>query len=242
MSKRTVVSVIALVLAAGVHPGFAQNHGIGGRIGLTFATFGGDVDPNSKTGFVLSGYFIYSFSDRVSVTPELSYVRKGARSRGVGIFFDPSTFVVTEEAIELTTNLDYGRLLAPITLMIPARRFAVRFQAGPAIALELRCSGEVKVETERFGPTGTRIGGESATVSGDCGDESPLVWPLGISTKSLDFGLVFGAGMDVRAGPGAITIDLRYDLGLADIHDDTNGSIKNRAFEILLGYVRYFTG
>jgi hypothetical protein len=92
MSKRVAVSVVALLLAAVAHTGFAQDLGVGGRIGPTFTTFGGDADPDSKTGFIVGGFFIYSFSELVSVYPELSYVRKGASStRLASGGFDPST-------------------------------------------------------------------------------------------------------------------------------------------------------
>jgi hypothetical protein len=85
---------------------------------------------------------------------------------------------------------------------------------------------------------------DSATESSGCGEERDqfVLQPGFTSTKSLDFGLVFGAGIDVGIGKGAITGDFRFDLGLTDLQDGTGGSIKNRAFEILLGYAHYFSG
>jgi hypothetical protein len=244
MSKRVAVSVVALLLAAVAHTGFAQDLGVGGRIGPTFTTFGGDADRDSKTGFIVGGFFIYSFSELVSVYPELSYVRKGASStRLASGGFDPSTGGFLEHTLEHTTDLDYLELQVPITLTIPAHRIGVRVYGGPAVALELKCSAEQRLETEAFSPAGTSLGVDSATVSGGCEDESLLHGvPLFTSTKSLDFGLVFGAGIDVGIGKGAITGDFRFDLGLSDIQDGTDGSIKNRAFEILLGYAHYFSG
>jgi len=242
MSKRIAVSVILLFLAAGAQPGLAQGQGVGGRIGPTFTTFGGDADPDSKTGFIVGGFFIYSFSELVSVYPELSYVRKGASSSGgVGVFINDRGELV-EVTLEHTSNLDYAELQVPITLTIPARWIGVRVYAGPTVALELNCSAELRFETKTFSPAGTSLGVESSTVSGACEDESPLGGPMFISTKSLDFGLVFGAGLDVGIGKGSIIGDFRFDLGLTDIRDGTGGSVKNRAFEILLGYVHYFSG
>jgi hypothetical protein len=50
MSMRVAVSMIALFLAASAQPGFAQNHGIGGRIGPTITIFASDADWDFKTG------------------------------------------------------------------------------------------------------------------------------------------------------------------------------------------------
>ncbi|NIN10003.1 MAG: outer membrane beta-barrel protein [Gemmatimonadales bacterium] len=243
MNKRVAVSVAALLFAASVHTGFSQGPGVGARVGPTFSTFGGDAESGSKTGFIVSGYFIYSISERVSVYPELSYVRKGGTSSGRVLSQDPVRGFFIEETSERTTGLDYLELQVPITMMIPARRTAVsaRLYAGPSVAVELKCRTELNLTARTFSPTGPTLDVTSTTESGSCESESQTGGPLFTSTKRLDFGLVLGAGMDVGIGRGAITGDLRYDFGLADIQDGTGGSIKNRAFEILLGYAHYFS-
>jgi hypothetical protein len=48
--------------------------------------------------------------------------------------------------------------------------------------------------------------------------------------KSIDFGGVVGAGVALNK----ISLDARYGLGLASIAD--GGSVKNRAFTLMLGY------
>ncbi len=244
MNKRVAVSMVALFLAAGVHTGFAQGRGIGTRIGPTFTTFGGDAESDSKTGFIISGFFIYSFSELVSVDPELAYVRKGGGSTALFVDTDPVTGGILRQNLEWTNDLDYVELHLPVTLRIPARQTAVRARvyAGPAVALELNCSTELSLRVERFSPAGASLDVTSVSESGSCEDESSLGAPLFTSTQSLDFGVILGAGLDVGIGRGAITGDLRFDLGLADIQDGTGGSIKNRAFEILLGYAHYFSG
>ena len=56
-------------------------------------------------------------------------------------------------------------------------------------------------------------------------------------TKSTDFGLVIGGGITYPIGNGAITGDIRYNLGLTSV-DDTGADedIKNNVIQILVGY------
>jgi hypothetical protein len=53
------------------------------------------------------------------------------------------------------------------------------------------------------------------------------------TTKSTDFGMIFGGG--IAAGPA--TIELRYDLGLRDLNDDPTEDlkVKSRTLSILFG-------
>ena len=55
------------------------------------------------------------------------------------------------------------------------------------------------------------------------------------ATNSIDVGLLFGAGVDVRLGPGMLSGDLRYDLGLTDV-TEADWTLKNRSIETLVGY------
>jgi hypothetical protein len=50
--------------------------------------------------------------------------------------------------------------------------------------------------------------------------------------NNTDYGMVFGGGLDTRAGPGRVMLEGRYDLGLADL----GGAVYSGAFSILAGY------
>lgn len=53
------------------------------------------------------------------------------------------------------------------------------------------------------------------------------------TTKSMDFGVVFGGGVDF----GTLSVDLRLDLGLTSIDDSADSSdIQNRTLSLLVGY------
>ena len=59
--------------------------------------------------------------------------------------------------------------------------------------------------------------------------------------KSTDFGIVFGGGAALNAGPGAIFTDIRYTLGLTNINATSSGvEAKNGVFTISLGYMFKF--
>lgn len=97
-----------------------------------------------------------------------------------------------------------------------ASSMSPRIYAGPTIAFETGC--ELSATDS-----------DGAEVESDCEQ-------VGIDTKSADFGLVFGAGVDVGVGRFVVTGDARYDLGVTNLDDSgADGSVKNRAWEFFLG-------
>jgi len=54
--------------------------------------------------------------------------------------------------------------------------------------------------------------------------------------QSTDYGVVFGGGTDVRLGPGAVTLDVEYALGLRNMHTEPDGKAHSRVFAFAAGY------
>ena len=58
--------------------------------------------------------------------------------------------------------------------------------------------------------------------------------------KSVDFGLVFGGGVDFPIGEGIMTFDARYTMGLSSFREDdddgTSYDWKNKAISFIVGY------
>ena len=55
--------------------------------------------------------------------------------------------------------------------------------------------------------------------------------------KSTDFGIVFGAGLDLAAGSGSFILDVRYTLGLTTLDDsDEPDDVKNGVWSFSVGY------
>jgi len=56
--------------------------------------------------------------------------------------------------------------------------------------------------------------------------------------KTMDFGVVVGAGVDFDMGTGKVTLDGRYTLGLMSIDDsEAEQDWKNGAISVMIGYM-----
>jgi hypothetical protein len=218
-------------------PAYAQILEIGGRLGPAIATTARDGDGDSKLGFSIGGFAGYRLGDRVTIYGELSFVRKGFSSEAI-LFGDAGGGVVQQTTLEWTVHLDYLELQVPLAFVFPTGgRLRPRLYAGPSLAIELRCGSGLAVQNEFYIVGGELIGSEESEVTGDCRDgydQGPFV-PLLIETKTIDIGILFGGGLDIRIGSGALTADVRYNLGLIDV-DESDATLKNRAFQVLLGY------
>ena len=89
-------------------------------------------------------------------------------------------------------------------------------------------SGGVKPSVFAGPAVGFKVSGKSAFD----GEEEDLE-----EAKGTEFGIVFGAGLDLAAGSGAFTIDARYTLGLTTLDDSAVAAdIKNGVWSFSLGY------
>ncbi len=221
MKRASGILVAALLLAFVATPGMAQNLSAGIQGGIGFANLGGDVEgTDSKLGFSGGANLAVDLHEYFRLQFLGQYVRKGAEE--------------SEPGVELKLNLDYIELMVPATLLIPIENSPIRPRlfVGPAIAFELDCS--ISLEA---------VGILSADI--DCADVADLTdGEVEVETKSIDFGVLFGGGMDIAVGNGAITFDILYNLGLADINDipDDPDSVKNQNIQILAGYRFFFGG
>ena len=126
-------------------------------------------------------------------------------------------------------SLDYIELLVPATLTIPIENSPItpRIYAGPALAFELSCEAS----------------DDSTTVDCDELSEATGGFIPDFETKSVDFGVFFGGGVDLMVGTGALTLDILYNLGLTNINDVEGAEvvdINNRVLQLLVGYKFFF--
>jgi len=201
------LSALALVLALLSPPAAAQNRpAVGVYGGVNFAKFGGDDvgDVDTRTGFQAGAFASIPLGRIVSLVPGVAYSQQG-------------TGVDVGGGISGTFKLDYVevplllKLAAPLQGSPKVRPFAV---LGPALGFEVGC--KVKAQS----------GSQSAEV--DCDDPA-----LGLQTKSVEFGLHFGAGIEVSQ----FFLGLRYQLSLTSLDDSgADADIKNRVLAIVAGY------
>ena len=210
--------VAAAALAVFIMSGQAQGQDkrAGVNLGIDFSTLGGDIEElagtnaETTTGFSAGGFIGIDVSNVLRIQLNGQYVQKGAKFE--------------ESGVRLTFDVPYVELLLPVTLLIPIESSSItpRVYAGPSLAFETSCDITLEVPPE-----------PAVTVA--CSDfDAP--------TKTTDYGVFFGAGVDFAVGAGELVLDVLYNLGLANINNfpgDTE-TIKNRNFQILLGYAFLF--
>ena len=217
---RYLTSLLAVLCLSALFPGGARGQGftIGIKGGLNVASLSVDdpADPDfgfdSRTGLVGGAYIQCGGVGWFTLQGELLYSRNGAKVTGA----DPA----------YTIDLDYLRVPVLFMARLSSGESPVLPIAylGPQVSFQTRCQ-----VTEEDG---------GAPASLDCASEEvaePLI------TNLVDFGLVFGGGLEVPVGRLMMQLDARYNLGLSNINggpDATDTSVSNRgwSFTVGLGY------
>jgi len=119
-----------------------------------------------------------------------------------------------EFGVEVELGIDYLEL--PLLLRFEPSvggTITPHFMVGPALALRVSCNAAAMAE--------------GFEISIDCDDEFD-------DLKSMDFGAMAGAGMDIAtSGSMSVSVDILYNLGLSSISESDD--VKNRAFSIVAG-------
>jgi hypothetical protein len=164
-------------------------------------------DLDSKMGLCLGVYVTRHINEVFAIQPEVLISQRGAKSEET--VEEQGVTVDTETSINLMF-LDIP-ILAKISAPINGS-MTPNFFLGPYAGLKLSSKIKVKAEAE----------GQSVEAETDL-DE----WPR------IDYGLVFGGGLDYDLGSGAFIFEARYSLGMrADEEDES----KSRVFTLLAGY------
>ena len=214
---RYLMLLLAAVCLVGLVPDCARGQGftMGLKGGLNVSNLSVDdpADPDfgfdSRTGFVGGAYLQCGGIGWFTLQGELLYSRSGAKSRGANPAF--------------TIDLDYLRV--PVLFM-------ARFSSGESPVLPIAYLGPQVSFQSRCRVTGD-IDGTSASF--DC-DSEELDEPL--VTNLVEFGLVFGGGLEVPVSLLTMQLDARYNLGLTNLNggpdaDDVN--VKNRGWSFMVG-------
>jgi hypothetical protein len=191
----------------------SQAQTIGFKLGPSFSTISTDepgFNPGTLTKFTGGGFIRFGMGG-LAIQPELMYVTKGSKTS-----FSEEGFTADAEL-----RLDYIEVPVLVVLPIGAGTSIAPFvYAGPAFSFEVGCS------------VAFSAGGFEG--SGDC-DEGDVEGPA--ERKKLDVGIMGGLGLAIPMGPGAITLEGRYNFGLMNLNDSSEGgSIKNRSGAVLVGY------
>ncbi len=222
----------------------AQKMGFGIKGGLNFSTLSGDFTPStttlnkeSVTGYNIGAYGYLGFNPLLALEAEVNYTQLGVKYSGIVSQIGTST-------TSITSNLTYNYIQIPILMRLQTgfSDFKVWGNVGPYVGLSLGGNNK-SLETKV-------IGG----IAGNITNLTPIDVPLksGDDIQSVDFGVMAGAGIGYKVGPGYITFDARYVLGLnKSFNSLTLGTtansltvnyddLKNRSIVLNLGYLFVF--
>jgi len=111
--------------------------------------------------------------------------------------------------------------------------FTVEYLELPVLAKIILSTGETKPYLLAGPALGILLSSEGKVEMGGISISDELE-----DVKSIDFGLVLGAGIDIDLGTGTLLFDARYNLGLTSIDDSVDdGDIKNSVISFNVGYL-----
>ena len=227
--RRSWVIASSLLLVQGVvGQAHAQQLGAGLRAGVSVSDLQNDlVEFDTRVGVAFGGFAELRFAPWFALLPELQFVGKGSNNEipSQTVVFGGDGSQTTQDSASADVTVNYLELLVPFALILPLHGPLVpRLYVGPTLALELSCR-----VTYRSGDVLRQSG---------CAEESTEIGTGFVRTQSFDFGVVLGGGVDIAAGPGAVTTEIRYTLGLTNTNADAGGeyALYNRDLQFLVGY------
>ena len=181
---------------------------------MAFSTSGPAIGASQIIG--VGGGFGVAFpvSGRYGVQLGAQFAQKGAR-------MTQRAGDVSANADVTFDNLDFTAL-ARISALTVAN-FPVYALVGPYASFELGC---------RF-VLDAALGAERLGASGDCGSRN-------IDTRSMDFGVSGGLGIEMGTGETRITAGLLYYYGIQDIDKVVGDAARHRVLNIHVGVARTF--
>ena len=188
--------------------GLAQSINTGVKVGLNSATIGGsDASGQSITSFNAGIFATFDVAGLLALQPELLYTMKGYKaSYPVPDVIGPIPF----GSGNLTAKISY--LEIPVLLKLNTSSLGIirpNIFAGPEVAFKL----------------------SSKATSGSPSSTQDLQ-----NINSTDFGIIFGAGLNINLPITTIMVDIRYDIGMRDLNSSANPpDIKNRVLSVNAG-------
>ncbi|MEN7550790.1 porin family protein [Rapidithrix thailandica] len=168
-----------------------------------------DIDMKSKIGYHFGAYLNAKLAEKISIQPEVLFSTQGSKAS------DSEEDSGYSYEYDIKANVNYLNIPVLVTFHVNEM---FNLYVGPQAGFLL--SAELKSEATEEGPDGK----ESYESSMDMKEYM----------KSTDFGVVFGAGVNLPAGLNA---SLRYNLGLSDIAEENEGdAIKNGVLQLSVGY------
>ena len=199
-------SLLLLVVMA--DPGIAQMS-VGVRAGGSLSGFTGSLlDSRWKHGYTAGAFMTQAMVDELSFQAEAFYAQKGARVTLPG-GSTPTAATLDLEYVEVAAMLRLDLPLVPGTL-------SGHVVGGPAAGLAVRCSLRPREADDQ--------------AAQDCAGE-----PANLAVRPFDFGLLGGAGLDLTLTAVILSIEGRYEFGVAAIDKGDGWERTNQALSVVAG-------
>lgn len=217
-----------------------KSYTAGVKIGFNIAAWHGDDaeglemvfadDPKARFGLGVGGIFALNFGKFFAIQPEIMFTAKGKRFYTKSTEFDPFDSITIIYEATYIFKQTYWEIPVLLKVRIPANeRVKPFFYTGITLSFLLGAEMELEMKDEAEGEV-LFEGSHETDIKDDI--------------RKFDFGLAFGGGMTIKAGPGSIIADLRYTHQFVNIVKDNTENlfvgdedIKNLAFSIMTGYV-----
>jgi hypothetical protein len=206
--RRLWTFIIAGAFLAVAADGADAQMRIGAKGGVSFANMSLDPDEDIDTESLLG--FVGGGEVQIPIGT-------GGVSVQPELLYIRKGFEETEAGETFKLQVDYIEIPLLLRYDIPAAAVRPYVLAGGTVSFEASC----------------KLVAEDETVSADidCDDEA-----AGVDTESTDFGVLFGGGIAFPAGPGALFIEGRYGIGLADVDAEEGSEAKHRVGAVMVGY------
>jgi len=199
---------------------------IGGKIGIHMATYKGDTEDLgegeeggetvSNFGFQFGGVFEIGVNDLISIQPELLVIQKGVKLKASEDFFG--------SPLELENSLIFQYIEVPLLMKLKfgnleSTNFFVN--VGPSFGYALSGRWREKIT----------IGQETEETKSDFEfDENDTF-------NRFDLSVALGAGVNFPIGPGKLFVEARYLLGLSNLSDAEDETLRNGGYGLSVGYM-----
>ena len=203
-------------------PGFGQTNQIGLVAGLNLGNVdispspGDEVDLGYRTGFAFGGCLYFAFSPTFGLQVEPTYMQKGSKV----------TIKEDNDRLEGTLKANYIDIPALLKISLSQGNTQPYVMAGVDVAIKL---GDANLVYDKIVIDGMDV--TSLVPENEREEELP--------TKSTDFGVNFGAGIQFPIGNNQLFVEGQYNIGLVNVADEPGDDdvveVKTKGIQIKVG-------
>lgn len=221
--------ILAIVLSIGVVAITQAQIEVGLKAGVNLANQTSDIDgydTDGATGLYLGVPVRINVTENLVIQPEIAFMQKGASQN-----FELDVFGFKTET-DAKSILNYIEIPIMAQYILGDGDIRPYVQAGPSIGIGMGTKTTGESTTTYEDP----FTGQTVTETTDL-DDSGSFEDAGLS--AIDFGVGVGAGAIMEVGPGNLSLNILYNLGLANILDpDTSpdNSLNNRGLGVNVGF------